>query len=152
MDSRGEVLDIYDDTEIFGNATYEILDTEYGKAMKVTGKGNILILTKHPDGAKRSNSAANLYLKSFGLSMSDFKPLEDDATETPPVKIMPETGAWVYSDSEIKFLGLMLGGAFAISPLVAPSFFDKNVIIFCCDGSCKASETIFSRLLYIPLF
>lgn len=77
MDSRGEVLDIYDDTEIFGNATYEILDTEYGKAMKVTGKGNILILTKHPDGAKRSNSAANLYLKSFGLSMSDFKPLEE---------------------------------------------------------------------------
>lgn len=108
VDSRGEVLDIYHDTEIFGNATYEILDTEYGKAMKVTGKGNILIFTKHPDGAKRSNSAANLYLKSFGLSMSDFKPLEDDATEIPPVKIMPETGAWVYSDSEIKSLSLML--------------------------------------------
>lgn len=129
VDSRGEVLDIYDDTEIFGNARYEILDTEYGKAMKVTGKGNILILTKHPDGAKRSNSAANLYLKSFGLSMSDFKPLEDDATEIPPVKIMPETGAWVYSDSDIKFLGLMLGrdSGVGISYSMRFPYYDRSI-------------------------
>ncbi|GEM_PF-2658262 len=109
IDSNGAVLDIYDDTEIFGNATYEIIDTEYGKAMKVTGKGNILIFTKHPDGAKRSNSAVSQYLKDFGLSMSDFKPFDGDVTAIPPVKIMPKTGIWVYSDSEIKFLGLMLG-------------------------------------------
>ncbi len=109
MDSKGAVLDVYDGSEIFGNATYEIIDTEYGKAMKVTATGNILIFTKHPDGAKRSNSAVNRYLKDFGLSMSDFKPLEGDATTIPPVKIMPKTGVWVYSDSEIKSLSLMLG-------------------------------------------
>ncbi len=109
VDSRGAVLDVYDGSEIFGNATYEIVDTEHGKAMKVTGNGNILIFTKHPDGAKRSSSAVNQYLRDFGLSMSDFKPLEGDATEIPPVKIMPKTGIWVYSDSEIKFLSLMLG-------------------------------------------
>lgn len=109
VDSKGVVLDVYDDTKIFGNATYEIVDTDYGKAMKVTATGNVLIFTKHPDGAKRSNSAVNLYLKDFGLSMSDFKPFEDDATTIPPVKIMPKTGIWVYSDSEIKSLSLMLG-------------------------------------------
>lgn len=30
--------------------------------------------------------------------------------------------------------------AFAISPLVAPSFLDKNSIIWRCAGSCKAFE------------
>lgn len=109
VDSKGAVLDVYDDTKIFGNATYEIIDTEYGKAMKITATGNILIFTKHPDGAKRSNREVNRYLKDFGLSMSDFKPFEDDATEIPPVKIMPKAGIWVYSDSEIKSLSLMLG-------------------------------------------
>ncbi len=109
VDSKGAVLDVYEDTEIFGNATYEIIDTEYGKAMKVTATGNILIFTKHRDGAKRSNCEVNRYLKDFGLSMSDFKPFEDDATAIPPVKIMSKTGIWVYSDSEIKSLSLMLG-------------------------------------------
>ncbi|MDD5617178.1 MAG: hypothetical protein PHH85_13365 [Candidatus Methanoperedens sp.] len=109
IDSKGAALDVYDGSEIFGNATYEIVDTEYGKAMKVTATGNILIFTKHSDGAKRSNREVNRYLKDFGLSMSDFKPLEGDATEIPPVKIMPKTGVWVYSDSEIKSLSLMLG-------------------------------------------
>lgn len=109
VDGKGAVLDVYDGSEIFGNATYEIVDTEYGKAMKVTATGNILIFTKHPDGAKRSNREVNRYLKDFGLSMSDFKPFEDDATTIPPVKIMPKTGVWVYSDSEIKSLSLMLG-------------------------------------------
>ncbi len=108
IDGKGVVLDVYD-AEIFGNATYEVIDTEYGKAMKITATGNILIFTKHPDGAKRSNSEVNRYLKDFGLSMSDFKPLEGDATAIPPVKIMPQTGIWVYSDSEIKSLSLMLG-------------------------------------------
>jgi hypothetical protein len=41
--------------------------------------------------------------------MSDFKPFEDDATTILPVKIMPKAGIWVYSDSEIKSLSLMLG-------------------------------------------
>lgn len=109
VDSKGAVLDFYDGSEIFGNATYEIIDTEYGKAMKVTGNGNILIFTKHPNGAKRSSSAVNRYLRDFGLSMSDFVPLEGDATEIPPVKIMTKTSVWVYSDSEIKSLNLMLG-------------------------------------------
>jgi hypothetical protein len=109
IDSKGAALDVYDGSEIFGNATYEIVDTEYGKAMKVTATGNILIFTKHPDGAKRSNREVNRYLKDFGLSMSDFKPFEDDATSIPPVKIMPKAGIWVYSDSEIKSLSLMLG-------------------------------------------
>ncbi|MCZ7380893.1 MAG: hypothetical protein O8C64_04880 [Candidatus Methanoperedens sp.] len=109
IDSKGAVLDVYGGSEIFGNATYEIVDTEYGKAMKVTATGNILIFTKHPEGAKRSNREVNRYLKDFGLSMSDFKPLEGDATEILPVKIMPKTGIWVYSDSEIKSLNLMLG-------------------------------------------
>lgn len=109
VDSKGAVLDVYGGSEIFGNATYEMVDTEYGKAMKVTATGNILIFTKHPDSAKRSNREVNRYLKDFGLSMSDFKPYEDDATSIPPVKIMPKAGIWVYSDSEIKSLSLMLG-------------------------------------------
>lgn len=108
IDGKGTVLNVYEDTAIFGNATYEIVDTEYGKAMKVTATGNVLIFTKHPDGAKRSNSAVNRYLKDFGLSMSDFKPFEGDVTDIPPVKIMPNTAAWMYSDSELKFLGFNL--------------------------------------------
>ncbi len=133
IDSKGAVLDVYDGSGIFGNATYEIIDTEYGKAMKITATGNILIFTKHPDGAKRSNSAVNQYLKDFGLSMSDFKPLEGDATEIPPVKIMPKTGVWVYSDSEIKFLGLMLGrdSGVGISYQMSFPYYDtsKNMMV-----------------------
>ncbi len=109
IDSKGEALDVYKVSKIFGNATYEIVDTDYGKAMRVTGNGNILVFTKHPDGAKRSNSEVNRYLKGFGLGMSDFIPFEGDATEIPPVKIMPKTSVWIYSDSDVKFLGLMLG-------------------------------------------
>jgi hypothetical protein len=128
IDSKGMVLDVYDDTEIFGNATYEIVDTEYGKAMKVTGNGNILIFTKHPDGAKRSNSAVNRYLKEFGLSLSDFKPFEGDATAIPPIKIMPKTGVWIYSDSEIKFLSLMLGrdSGVGISYMMSFPYYDRS--------------------------
>lgn len=109
IDGKGAALDVYKESKIFGNATYEIVDTDYGKAMKVTGNGNILVFTKHPDGAKRSNSEVNRYLRDFGLGMSDFMPFGGDATQIPPVKIMPKTGAWIYSDSEVKFLGLMLG-------------------------------------------
>ena len=109
VDSKGAVLDVYDGSEIFGNATYEIIDTEYGKAMKITATGNILIFTKHPDGAKRGNGKVNRYLKDFGLSMSDFRPLEGDVTMIPSVKTMPKTSIWIYSDSEVKFLNLMLG-------------------------------------------
>lgn len=108
VDSKGAVLDVYGGSEIFGNATYKIVDTEYGKAMKVTATGNVLIFTTHPDGAKRSNSKVNRYLKDFSLGISDFKPFDDDVTTIPPVKIVPKTGVWIYSDSEIKILNLML--------------------------------------------
>lgn len=128
VDSKGAVLDVYGGSEIFGNATYEIVDTEYGKAMKVTATGNILIFTKHPDGAKRSSREVNRYLKDFGLSMSDFKPFEDDATAIAPVKIMPKTGAWVYSDSEIKSLSLMLGrdSGVGISYMMSFPYYDRS--------------------------
>lgn len=128
VDSKGADLDVYGGSEIFGNATYEIVDTEYGKAMKVTATGNILIFTKHPDGAKRSNREVNRYLKDFGLSMSDFKPFEDDATTIPPVKIMPKAGIWVYSDSEIKSLSLMLGrdSGMGISYSMVFPYYDRS--------------------------
>ncbi|CAG0954565.1 MAG: hypothetical protein OIN86_06295 [Candidatus Methanoperedens sp.] len=72
-DSKGAALDVYDGSEIFGNATYEIIDTDYGKAMKVTATGNVLIFTKHPDGAKRGNSEVNRYLKDFWLEHERFQ-------------------------------------------------------------------------------
>ncbi len=71
-DSKGAALDVYDGSEIFGNATYEIIDTEYGKAMKVTATGNILISTKHPDGAKKGNSEEQVH-EGFWLEHERFQ-------------------------------------------------------------------------------
>ncbi|CAG0954546.1 MAG: hypothetical protein OIN86_06290 [Candidatus Methanoperedens sp.] len=60
--------------------------------------------------------------------MSDFKPFEEDATTIPPVKIMPKAGIWVYSDSEIKSLSLMLGrdSGVGISYMMSFPYYDRS--------------------------
>lgn len=72
-------------------------------------------------------------MKDFGLSMSDFKTFEGDATSIPPVKIMPKTGLWVYSDREIKSLNLMLGrdSGVGISYMMRFPYYDisKNMMV-----------------------
>ncbi len=90
LDETGKALEMYQKPAITGNATTAVVDTDYGKALKISGTGTIKIQMNQTDGMLATNSEANeKFVNGFTLSTSN---------ATRYGNIHDPVDAWVYSE------------------------------------------------------
>ncbi|HWQ96326.1 MAG TPA: hypothetical protein VN368_03025 [Candidatus Methylomirabilis sp.] len=69
---NGTIMEMYRNPTILGNATTEIIDTDYGKAFKISGSGSTRINMKKTGGLLATNPEANeKFVNGFKLSTSN---------------------------------------------------------------------------------
>ncbi len=89
---NGTVMEMYGNPEISGNATTEIIDTDHGKAFKISGSGSTRINMKQTGGLLATNPEANeKFVNGFALSTSN-------ATKYGEISVPVD--AWVYSEED----------------------------------------------------
>jgi hypothetical protein len=94
LDENGNVLEMYRKPVITGSAVSAIIDTEHGKALKITGTGEIGINMKQTDGKMAGQPDANeKFVNGWTLSTSN-------ATRYGELQ---EAEAWVYSEGGGRF-------------------------------------------------
>ncbi|HEY9246690.1 MAG TPA: hypothetical protein VIO11_07595 [Candidatus Methanoperedens sp.] len=92
LDENGKVLEMFEKPEITGIAATSIIDTEHGKAMKISGSKAIIINTKQKGELLLFNQQANEeFVNKFTISTSN-------ATSYGIVR--GPVNAWVYSDED----------------------------------------------------
>ncbi len=92
LDEQENVFRMYSKPAITGSALSTIIDTDYGKAMKITGTGEIELKMKQTDGKLAGNPDANeKFMNGFTLSMSN----------TTHYGELQQAEAWVYSKGEV---------------------------------------------------
>ncbi len=92
LDETGKVLEMYENPAITGNATTAVVDTDHGKALKISGTGTIEIQMNQTDGMLATNSEANeKFVNGFTLSTSNAIRYGD---------IHGPVDAWVYSKDD----------------------------------------------------
>jgi hypothetical protein len=92
LGENGKVLEMFEKPEITGGATSSMIDTEYGKVLKITGTGEIEVNMKQKGEILLFNQQANeKFVNDFMISTSN-------ATNYGIVQGPIE--AWVYSEEE----------------------------------------------------
>ena len=92
---NGSVMEMYWKPAISGSATAEIIDTDHGKAFKISGSGPIKIQMKQNGGWLAKDPKANEKFDGFTLSTSN---VTGFAGRDDPIN------AWIYSEED----GIML--------------------------------------------
>ncbi|MCZ7356500.1 MAG: hypothetical protein O8C66_06695 [Candidatus Methanoperedens sp.] len=88
----GSVMEMYGNPEISGNATTEVIDTNHGKAFKISGSGSTRINMNQTGGSLATNPEANeKFVNGFTLSTSN-------ATGYGGISVPVD--AWVYSEED----------------------------------------------------
>src|SRR5659263_530214 len=103
---NGTVMEMYEKPSILGNATTEIINTDYGKVFKISGSGSILINLKQTgtvmatsveedekfvNGFTLSTSNATNYFKNSGSHVAAWVYSEEDGTNL-KLSIMRDNG------------------------------------------------------------
>ncbi len=109
LDRNGEIMKMYESPNITGNLTASIIDSEYGKALKVSGTGGQIEIKES------RNQVKNYSTFNFSLSMStlqnklgrhfDLNRNTIDTAITIDEKKRQwdfNISTWVYSDNEIE--------------------------------------------------
>jgi hypothetical protein len=93
---NGTVMKLYEKLAILGNATTELINTDYGKVFKISGSGSILINLKQTgtvmatsekedekfvNGFTLSTSNATNYFKNSGSHVAAWVYSEEDGTQ-----------------------------------------------------------------------
>jgi len=93
---KGTLMGLYEKPSILGNATTEIINTDYGKVFKISGSGSILINLKQTgtvmatseeedekfvNGFTLSTSNATNYFKNSGSHVAAWVYSEEDGTQ-----------------------------------------------------------------------
>lgn len=69
---NGTIMEMYRNPAILGNATTEVIDTDHGKAFKISGSGSTRINLKTTGGLLATNPQANeKFINGFKLSTSN---------------------------------------------------------------------------------
>lgn len=102
LDEKGNTLKMYEDPEITGDAKTAIIDTEHGKALKISGSGIIGIELKEKNIILEGGGQEikEKLLERVTISMSDLNRssfFNDYARDT---YYTESIGGWVYSDSD----------------------------------------------------
>jgi hypothetical protein len=72
LDDRGNVLEMYEHPEVTGNTTTTIIDTEYGKALKISGSsGDVGIDIEQSHGIQMGKQLEEAF-DGFSVSMSNY--------------------------------------------------------------------------------
>ncbi len=72
LDETGKVLEMYEKPAITGNATTAVVDTDHGKALRISGTGVIEVNMNQIDGLLATNLEANeRFVNGFTLSTSN---------------------------------------------------------------------------------
>jgi len=91
LDEKGHVTEMYKRLKITGNATTAIIETEHGKALKISGTGLIKINTEESQRRpQHTPDAIDNFLKGFAISMSD----DTLSLDSHVIKV------WVYSEDD----------------------------------------------------
>lgn len=98
-------MKMYETPTITGNnVTTAIIDTEHGKALKISGSGLIEIHMQEKHGKlKEDSQTSDEFFRGFTISMSNYtspEPFIQPPYPEPPPKI----DVWVYSDREVEQL------------------------------------------------
>ncbi len=97
---NGTVMEMYGKPAISGNATTEIIDTDHGKAFKISGSGSTRINMNQTGGLLATNPDANeKFVNGFTLSTSN-------ATKYGGISVPVD--AWVYSEEDGTMLSLSI--------------------------------------------
>jgi hypothetical protein len=97
LDEKGETQKMYENPIITGNLTISIINTEYGKALKIFGSGGEIKM-KQDNGNLGSIENDYRFVEGLTISMSNSTP--------PGEKMVFEVDAWVYSEKEVKDFSL----------------------------------------------
>lgn len=107
LDENKNVLKMYDTPENIGNVTTAIVDTEYGKALKISKSGQLRIYkeiifqdqhVKLKVDGQTPEQTSDEFFSRFTISMSNYKAPEHFINMPTDSNI----AAWVYSDSEVE--------------------------------------------------
>jgi hypothetical protein len=107
LDENKTVLKMYDSPENIGNVTTAIVDTEYGKAIKISKSGQLKIFkeiyfqdqnVKLKVDGQTPEQTSDEFFSRFTISMSNDKAPEHFIS----MPSDPNINAWVYSDSEVE--------------------------------------------------
>lgn len=72
LDDKGNVLEMYEHPEVTGDITTAIIDTKYGKALKINGSsGDVGINTRQSHGIRMGKQLEEAF-DGFSVSMSDY--------------------------------------------------------------------------------
>ncbi len=94
LDENGEVLEMFEKPAITGNATTAIIDTDYGKALKISGSGVIGINMRQTHGIpEKTQEATEKFMNGFTISTSD-------STHYGDIKGSQTVDIWVYSEDD----------------------------------------------------
>ncbi|MCE8422457.1 MAG: hypothetical protein J5U17_01565 [Candidatus Methanoperedens sp.] len=100
MDENGKVLEMYGKPEISGSASTSIIDTDHGKALKISGTGIFRIEMKQTGIMFAGNSETNdKFENGFKLSTGN---------STNYGKIYGATTAWIYSENNDVSFGMSI--------------------------------------------
>lgn len=92
LDENDKIFEMYGKPEITGSALTSIIDTEHGKALKITGTGTFRIYMSQIGGKLAGNANANdNFVNGFTLSTSN---------STNYGEIYGAANAWIYSDND----------------------------------------------------
>lgn len=97
FDEKGETSKMYENPIITGNLTISLINTEYGKALKISGSGGEIKMIQ--DNGNLGNIENDYrFVEGLKVSMSNSTPPGD--------KFDFEIDAWVYSETEVKNFSL----------------------------------------------
>lgn len=100
LDKSGKVMELYKKPSLSGSAVTEIISTDHGPALKISGSGTIGINIHQTDGVLATDPQANDdFINGFTLSMRN---------ATRPGELMDHMEAWVYSENEGATLSLSI--------------------------------------------
>jgi hypothetical protein len=97
LDEKGETSKMYENPIITGNLTTSIINTEYGKALKICGSGGEIKM-KQDNGNLGSIENDYRFVEGLKISMSNSTPPGD--------KMVFEVDAWIYSEKDVKDFSL----------------------------------------------
>ncbi|MCZ7355459.1 MAG: hypothetical protein O8C66_13240 [Candidatus Methanoperedens sp.] len=90
LDENGKVLEMYEKPKLTGDAAAEIIETNHGKALKISGSGVFAVSTSQKFGRLSEKESTEL-VNRFVLSMSN----------TTHFGVGQRMYAWIYSESDV---------------------------------------------------
>lgn len=101
LNERGNTLEMYENPSITGKATTAIIDTEHGKALKITGSGVIEIKTGQKFFTERTGQEINrMLLDGVTITMSNLNRSSFLNKNAANGFYNESIKAWVYSEND----------------------------------------------------